>query len=135
MNLVEKLLAVDKGEFEKIEKKQIPSERLSNLLGIEAKVTIRAIGGDLFSALTSSGINDDGTVDYGRLFDTNAKVVAEGVIDPNLKDEALLKHLGVPTPAEAAKKIFKGEVNGLSGKIAKLSGFDSEEKTDKEIKN
>ena len=55
--------------------------------------------------------------------------------DPNLKDEALLKHLGVATPADAAKKIFKGEINKISTEIAKLSGFNDEETTDKEVKN
>ena len=56
-------------------------------------------------------------------------------MDPDLKDEALLKHLGVATPADAAKKIFKGEINKISTEIAKLSGFNDEETTDKEVKN
>ena len=56
-------------------------------------------------------------------------------MDPDLKDEALLKHLGVATPADAAKKIFKGEINKISTEIAKLSGFSDEETTDKEVKN
>ena len=34
-----------------------------------------------------------------------------------------------------AKKIFKGEINKISAEIAKLSGFENEEKTDKEVKN
>ena len=48
MNLVEKLMAVDKGEFDKIEKKEIPSKQLSKLLGNDAAVTIQAVDGDLF---------------------------------------------------------------------------------------
>ena len=117
MNLVEKLLAVDKKEFDKIERKEIPSRQLSKLLGTDAKVTIQAVEGD------------------GRAFSTNAKIAAAGIVDPDLKDEALLKHLGVATPADAAKKIFKGEINKISTEIAKLSGFNDEETTDKEVKN
>lgn len=135
MNLVEKLLAVDKGEFDKIEKKQIPSKQLSKLIGAEAEVTIQAVDGDLFGGLSASGLDENGDVDYGRAFDTNAKIAAAGIVDPNLKDEALLKHLGVATPADAAKKIFKGEINRISTEIAKLSGFENEETTDKTIKN
>lgn len=135
MNLVEKLLAVDKKEFDKIEKKEIQSKQLSKLLGTDAKVTIQAVDGDLFGGLSASGLDESGEVDYGRAFSTNAKIAAAGIAEPDLKDDALLKHLGVATPADAAKKIFKGEINKISTEIAKLSGFDSEEKTDKEIKN
>ena len=136
MNLVEKLLLVDKKEFDKIERKEIPSRQLSKLLGItDAKVTIQAVDGDLFGALSASGLDDDGEVDYGRAFSTNAKIVATGIVNPNLKDEALLKHLGVATPADAAKKIFKGEINKISTEISKLSGFSDEETMNKEVKN
>ncbi len=135
MNLVEKLLAVDKKEFDKIERKEIPSRQLSKLLGTDAKVTIQAVEGDLFGGLSASGLDDKGEVDYGRAFSTNAKIAAAGIVDPDLKDEALLKHLGVATPADAAKKIFKGEINKISTEIAKLSGFNDEETTNKEVKN
>lgn len=135
MNLVEKLMTVDKGEFDKIEKKEIQSKQLSKLVGEPAKVTIQAVDGDLFGGLSASGLDEEGEVDYGRAFSTNAKIAAAGIVDPDLKNEALLRHLGVATPADAAKKIFKGEINRISAEIAKLSGFESEEKTDKEVKN
>ena len=135
MNLVEKLLVVDKGEFDKIERKEIPSRQLSKLVGAEAKVVIQAIDGDYFSALSASGLDENGEVDYSTAFSTNAKIAAAGIVDPNLKDEALLKHLGVGPPAHAAKKIFKGEINKITTEITILSGFSDEEETDKEIKN
>lgn len=135
MNLVEKLMAVDRGECEKIETKEIPSKQLSKLIGEDAKITIQAVDGNLFGALSVSGLDEEGNVDYGRAFDTNAKVAAAGIIDPDLKNEALLRHLGVATPADAAKKIFKGEINRISVEVAKLSGFEDEEKTDKKVKN
>nr|DAR98248.1 MAG TPA: tail assembly chaperone protein [Caudoviricetes sp.] len=135
MNLVEKLMAVDKGEFDKIEKKEIPSKQLSKLLGSDAAVTIQAVDGDLFGSLSATGLDEEGEVDYGRAFSTNAKIAAAGIVDPDLKNEGLLKHLGVATPADAAKKIFKGEINKISTEIAKLSGFENEETTNKEVKN
>ena len=46
-----------------------------------------------------------------------------------------MKHLGVATPADAAKVIFKGEVHKIAAEINELSGFINEEKTDEEIKN
>ncbi len=135
MNLVEKLMTVDRKEFDKIEKKEIPSRQLSRLLGTDAKVTIQAVDGDLFGGLSASGLDKNGEVDYGRVFSTNAKIAAAGITEPNLKNEELLKYLGVATPADAAKKIFRSEINKIASEITKLSGFDNEEDMDKEIKN
>lgn len=135
MNLVEKLMTVDRKEFDKIEKKEIPSRQLLRLLGTDAKVTIQAVDGDLFGGLSASGLDKNGEVDYGRAFSTNAKIAAAGITEPNLKNEELLKYLGVATPADAAKKIFRGEINKIASEITKLSGFDNEEDMDKEIKN
>lgn len=135
MNLAEKLMAVDRKEFDKIEKKEVHSRQLSKLLGVEAVVTVQAVDGDLLSGLMASGMGAHGEMDYGRLYSTNAKIAAAGIVDPNLKDENLLKHLGAATPADAAKKIFKGEISKISDEISRLSGYLDEETTDKEIKN
>lgn len=135
MNLVEKLRAIDKKEFEKIETKKLPSKRLSELLGEPTTITIQAIDGDLFTRLSSTGLTKKNEVDYNKIFSANAKVAAEGIVEPNLKEETLLKHLGVATPADAAKKIFRGEINQISSEIAELSGFNTEEETENEVKN
>lgn len=135
MNLVEKLLAVDKKEFDKIEKEEIPSRQLSKLLGCDAKVIIQAIDGEAFGHMYASGLDRKNEVDYSRLFDTNAKIAAAGIVEPDLKNDALLKHLGAATPADAAKRIFKGEINKIATAVIQLSGFGDEEDADEEIKN
>lgn len=137
MNLVEKLLKIDKAEFEKIETKEIASKSLAKLFGAEedAKVKVKAIDGDLFTEISATGLDKKGDVEIEKTFSTNAKIVAAGIVEPDLKDEALLKHLGVPTPAEAAKKIFKGEINKIAIEISELSGFSDDEEDEKEIKN
>ena len=104
-------------------------------MGEDAKVTIQAVDGDLFGALSASGLDESGEVDYSRVFSTNAKIVAAGVVEPNLKDENLLSYLGVATPADAAKKIFKGEINKIAAAISNLSGFENEKDTDAKVKN
>lgn len=136
MNLVEKLMAVDKKEFDRIEKKEIKSRQLSKLLGVDdAKVTVRAIDGDYFSGLSAGYMNEKGEIDYGRAFSMNARIAAAGIVDPDLKNEGLLKHLGAATPEEAAKKIFRGEVNRISDAVSKLSGFGAEDGAEDEVKN
>lgn len=135
MNLVERLMAVDSKKISEIETKTIPSKQLSRLTGQKEMITIQAIDGDLFGSLSASGLDNDGEVDYGRAYSTNAKIVAAGVIEPNLKDDALVKHVGAATPADAAKALFKGEVNKIAAEISKLSGFESEEDTEEKVKN
>ena len=136
MNLVEKLLAVEKKEFDKIERKELASRQLSKLLGVEdAKITIQAIDGGLYTSLSASAVSKKGNFNFEKGFEVNAKIAAAGIIEPDLKNEELLKHIGAATPAEAAKKIFKGEVNVISDEIARLSGFTDTEETEEEVKN
>lgn len=135
MNLVEKLMAVDKKEFDKIEKKELYSKELSKYIGKETNITVQAIDGDTFSELTGIAVTGEGKLNYGKSYDANAKIVASGLVNPSLKDKDLLVHLGVATPAEAAKKLFKGEVNSISVVISELSGFGNDREAEKEIKN
>ena len=135
MNLVEKLMAVDKGEFEKIGEKKLVSKQLSALLGENTEIRIRALSGDEFMALSTSIVDKEGNTDYSRAFDLNAKVVAAGTLEPDLKNKDLLEHLGVATPADAAKKLFRGEINRLADEVALLSGFEKDSKTNAEVKN
>lgn len=135
MNIVEKLLATDKGEFEKIGNARIISKQLSLIFGEGTEITIKAISGDEYNALSMSALDHKGRMDYGQLYDINAKIAAAGLTNPNLKDKDLLSHLGVATPADAAKKLFKGEVNKIAAEVARLSGFENEESTDSEVKN
>ena len=60
MNLVERLLAVDKGELDKIETKKLKSKQLSKIVGEDAEVTIQAVDGDLFGGLSASGLDEEG---------------------------------------------------------------------------
>lgn len=136
VNLVQKLMEIDKRELEKMEQREIASKQLAKVLKVEkATIKVTAIDGDLFAELSATGLDKKGNVEIGRSFATNAKIAAAGLVDPDLKDTDLLKHLGVPTPEEAIKLIFKGEVNNIAATVAELSGFSDDEKDEEEIKN
>lgn len=134
MNLAEKLLKIDKNELEKKEKKEIPSKMLEKLLGEKANATIESVDPQTILELSAGGLDEEGTPIIAKTLDTNAKIAAAAIIDPPLKDTELLKHLGVSTPADAAKKLFKGEVNKIAAEVNKMAGFTIED-TDEEIKN
>lgn len=135
MNLVEELLKIDAGKITEVRTKEIPSRRLSELFGKEVKVKIKEIDPEEFTQLSAMGLDEDGNVDYSRAFNANAHIAARGIIEPNLKDESLMRHLGVATPKDAAVKMFKGEINTIASEITLLSGFGDEEEKVKTVKN
>ena len=135
MNLAEKLLKIDKGEFDKEKTIQITSRQLSELLGEPTKITIKALNPQEVLDISASGLDDEGNPIIKKTLATNAILAAAAVVDPPLKDTDLLKHLGVATPDAAALKLFKGEVNKISIEVNKLAGFDIGDDTDKELKN
>ena len=135
MNLAEKLLKIDKGEFDKEKTIQFQSRQLSELLGEPTKITIKALNPQEVLDISASGLDDEGNPIIKKTLATNAILAAAAVVDPPLKDTDLLKHLGVATPDAAALKLFKGEVNKISIEVNKLAGFDIGDDTDKELKN
>lgn len=135
MNLAERLLKIDKGEFNKERTKEIPSKMLSELFGEPTKITIKELNPQEVLEISATGLDDEGNPIIKKTLETNAILVAAAVVDPPLKDTDLLKHLGVATPDAAALKLFKGEVNKISIEVNKLAGFDIGEDTDKELKN
>ena len=135
MNLAEKLLKIDKGEFDKEKTKNIPSKMLSELFGEPTKITVKAIDPQEVLDISASGLDDEGNPIIKKSLETNAILAAAAVVDPPLKDTELLKHLDVQTPSAAALKLFKGEVNKIAIEVNKLAGFDIGDNTDKELKN
>lgn len=135
MNLVEKLLKIDKGEFSKKRTKEIYSERLSEMLGEKAYITLQEMDPQEFLDLSASGLDEDGEAIMAKTIETNSKIAAAAIIDPQLKDANLMKHLGVATPAMAAEKLFRGEVSVIALEARKMAGFGDIVESDNEIKN
>ena len=135
MNLAEKLLKIDKGEFDKEKTKDIPSKMLSELFGEPTKITVKAIDPQEVLDISTSGLDDEGNPIIKKSLETNAILAAAAVVDPPLKDTELLKHLDVQTPSAAALKLFKGEVNKIAIEVNKLAGFDIGDDTDTALKN
>lgn len=136
MNLVEKLMKIDKGEFDKKKTKRIHSKVLTEILEDEAIITIQSVDPQEVLEISANGLDDEGNPIIAKTLDTNSLIVAAAVIDPPLKDTDLMKHLGVATPAQAAIKLFKGEVNTIAAEVNKMAGFNNDAaEVDEEIKN
>lgn len=135
MNLAEKLLKIDKGEFEKERTTQITSKMLTELFGETTKITIKAISPQEVLDISATGLDDEGNPIIKKSLATNAILAAAAVVDPPVKDTELLKHFGVATPDALALKLFKGEVNKIAVEVNKLAGFDIGDDTDTQLKN
>ncbi|MBS5651980.1 MAG: hypothetical protein KHW49_00215 [Eubacterium sp.] len=135
MNLAEKLLKIDKGEFDKERTTQITSKMLTELFGETTKITIKAISPQEVLDISATGLDDEGDPIIKKSLATNAILAAAAVVDPPVKDTELLKHFGVATPDALALKLFKGEVNKIAVEVNKLAGFDIGDDTDEQLKN
>lgn len=136
MNLVERLLTIDKGDLNKVPVEKMRARRLSELMGEDVEITVTAICGERYTELSSRMVSENGDVDFGKLYETNALIAAEGIVEPNLKNEQLQKHFGCATPKELAKVLFPGgDLSKIADKITDLSGFSNEEKNEKKVKN
>ena len=136
MNLISKLLELDKGKLETLPTAQVESKRLSEMIGEPAVFTVRAIPGDRYMEISSMMVGKSGKPVYGKAYDTNALIAIEGIVSPDLKNPELMQHFGCATPKDLVKKLFLGgEITKIADKIAELSGFEKEEEMEDEIKN
>lgn len=135
MNLAEKLLKIDKGEFDKERTTQITSKMLTELFGETTKITIKAISPQEVLDISATGLDDEGNPIIKKSLATNAILAAAAVVDPPVKDTELLKHFGVATPDALTLKLFKGEVNKIAVEVNKLAGFNIGDDTDEQLKN
>ena len=134
MSLVDKLMAIDKGEFATGKTAKLYAKHLSDVLGETTEVTVKALTGEEYSSFAAMLYGDDGEVNYSKIYEINTLLVAEGMVEPDLKDSEMQKHFGVATPKELAKLLFPGgEISKIADKITEISGFGKNEK--EEIKN
>lgn len=116
---------------------KIEIKRLSELLGKPVYFTCRAVPVERYNDIQKDAVkyNEEGGIEDIEITDTQIFTIIAGVMKPNFKDQALMKHYGAPTPKELVKRILPlpGEITHVYKYIKKLSG----DKKDviKEIKN
>ena len=85
--------------------------RLSRLYGQSFVLTLRAV--TYAKAL-----------ELADMADSEVQTVLAGVVDPPLRDAALLERFGAATPAELVKRLLlPGELRAVSVEVERLSGY------------
>lgn len=110
MDILELLLSK---EIPKLPEKVIKHKRLTKECGQDVTFKLRALPYEK-------------SYDIIKLHaeDTEAYILLDGIIEPNLRNDELMRKYGAVTPIELIKKLFlHGEIMGISKEIEKLSGF------------
>lgn len=133
MNLIEKLLRVDKDAATEKETKKIESKKLSKLVGEGTEITIRELSGKRYNSLQAMLYDKKGNRDMNAMYDFNLMCCVYGVTDPCLTDQSLMEHFGASTPKDLAAILFGMESGTIAAEIVKLSGLGDD--TEEEVKN
>ena len=133
MNLIEKLLCVDKTKATEKETKKIKSKRMSKLVGEGAEITIKELSGKRYNSLQAMLYDKKGNRDMSATYDFNLMCCVYGVADPCLTDKNLMDHFGANTPKELAAILFRMESGSIASEIVALSGLG--EDAEEEVKN
>lgn len=124
MDNIKFLMSLDRGKLEIKPIKKVKARNLSRIAGEDVFVTMTAISGDHYQSIAASAYGKNGKIDPDRVYDVQALLVSEAVIDPNVKDPELLRHFQAATPKELVKLLFPGgELIKLAEEEASLSGF------------
>ena len=127
VNVLDLLLGSDIGEI-KLPTKTMEIKRLSNVFGAPFIITVSALSPDRYEEVQDMAISVKGKDADIEISLFQILVVLEGVMDPNgkplFKNKDLMAKFKTSTPKELVRKILlSGEITGIYGEIAELSGF------------
>jgi len=84
MSLTQKLLQIDKGEFQKETFLEVKAKSLTKIMGEEVMLKFRALSGKEYTSLASTAMSDKGGVDFAEAYDANVSIICEALIAPHL---------------------------------------------------
>lgn len=125
MNITEKLLKIDKKKFDEIPTKQYRSEVLSDIIGEDVNITLKACDSAELVRLSKKASSEDEI----KQMEAIKLICVMGIADPDLKSVELKNKLGLDekaTPIEVIEKIWgkrQLELVGIATEIMKLHGL------------
>jgi len=128
MTLTEQLMQADVETVNKLRTGTFRSKRLQRVTGADdlVEITIKELAPSKINSIRK-GSDDD--------FDIYKNICLEGIIEPNVKDNALMKHFQCSSPISLIEKIFSVEIPSIANAIVELSEFATEEDQKNEVKN
>lgn len=134
MNTVDILLGLDNSVLEVDNTREMEIKRLSKAAGKPFIVKLQGVPAKRFTKIVD-GISDKNGIRTDKAYDANVNLITIGMVDPSMKDKALLDKFECSTPGELVEKLFKpSEIGALADAITELSGFGGDN-TVAEVKN
>lgn len=135
MNTVDILLGMDQADLEVSNEKDVEIKRLTKKAKQPFMVKLKGIGARRFTKLASGVTDKNGQVQLDKAYDVNISLCLAGMVEPSMKDSALLEKFSCSTPGELLEKIFKpSEIGAMADTVTELSGFGGDDVV-KEVKN
>ena len=134
MNLIDKLLSVDKEGLTKECTKTYHSKNMERLTG-DGEITLRKVKERKLRERALNTLDKKGNLLLVNAHDSDLLVLMDGVKEPNLKDERLLEHFGAATPKDLAELLFDGEIQEISDAINNFYKDQEDEATENDVKN
>lgn len=95
---------------------QFVHTRFSEQAGEDVTFTLRALSFDQMEEINENHLNE-----------SNVYAILDGVVEPNLRDESLLKKYKAAGYDEVVEKVFlPGEIRAIAHEIMMLSGYNQD---------
>lgn len=140
MSLFDKLMAVDDNVIHEKRTKEVHSDRLSALFGIDTSVTAEALPYRQVAKIMDRATKDNGAVDADKAVDARCHLIRLSVKDIPWANEALQEKFGASDPKDLVEKLFDYDIGLVAQAVLDASGygdeeFDKEDELEEEIKN
>ena len=136
MSLFDKLMAVDDNAINEKRTREVRSERLSALFGVETMITIEALPYRRVNKIMDAALKDNGRLDPDRACDARCHLIRLSVKEIPWGDEQLQKKFGASDPKNLAEKLFDYDIGIIADAILELSGYGEEEqKAEQELED
>lgn len=131
MNLVEKLLSIDKTTLTEEITEKYESCNMKKWTG-DGTIIIRRIRDRKKTDIQSMCLDFNKGKYNGQLFESKLMTLVEGIVQPSLKDESLIEHFGAGDPMGLAELLFNGEIDDIADAIEEVG---KKENIEEVIKN
>nr|DAQ94879.1 MAG TPA: tail assembly chaperone protein [Caudoviricetes sp.] len=139
MNALERLLKADAAKVTEKPKKEIEIPRLSKILGEKFTVMVQALDTELLAEITENHTEytKSGKVKKSNNYKIGLDMVVNAVVEPDFRDDRLLKHYSAATPNDLVAKLFlAGEIGKIAEVVTELCGVEkTQTEIDEEVKN
>ena len=133
MSLFDKLMAVDDGVIREEKTKEVYSDRMSALLGVDTSITIKKLPFRQVKKIVSSSLKDNGKVDPDKDVDAQCHLIRLAVKDIPFGNEDLQKKFGASDPKDLVEKMFDSDIGIISDEILAFAGYLRAEEEAEEI--